>query len=123
MFCNVAQGWQRNIVMNPEARICRATFPVVWRLAGPLGGQYARDRRDDLQSEDLFRRELHLIERLTPTGWSTLEYALTVKDSTVWARPLRSATLAANFFDLGLIDEYWLNANPILRGVRSPFFQ
>src|SRR5258708_6137127 len=26
--------------------------PVVWRLARPLGGQYARDRRDELQCED-----------------------------------------------------------------------
>ena len=28
--------------------------PVVWRLAWPLGGQYARDRRDELQSENRF---------------------------------------------------------------------
>src|SRR5262249_43681678 len=28
--------------------------PVVWRLAWPLGGGYAPDRRDELQSEDRF---------------------------------------------------------------------
>ena len=28
--------------------------PVVWRFARPLGGQYARHRRDELQSEDRF---------------------------------------------------------------------
>src|SRR5262249_58817950 len=33
------------------------------------------------------RENLHLVERWTRTGADTLEYAVTVDDSTVWARP------------------------------------
>ena len=33
------------------------------------------------------RENLHLVERWTRTGPSTLEYAVTIEDSTVWTRP------------------------------------
>ena len=56
MFYDVGQGqgWQRNIVMNGSPHLPAEHPPVVWRLARPLGGQYARDRRDELQSENRF---------------------------------------------------------------------
>src|SRR5438552_126533 len=41
--------------LTPEAQKLAAAgqhSPVVWRLAWPLGRQYPRDRRDELQSED-----------------------------------------------------------------------
>ena len=46
------QGWQRSIVMNGKPASADQHPPVVWRLARPLGGQHARDRRDELQSEN-----------------------------------------------------------------------
>jgi hypothetical protein len=33
------------------------------------------------------RENLHLVERWTRTGPSTLEYRVTIEDSTVWTRP------------------------------------
>jgi len=62
---------------------------VVWRLAWPLGRQYARNRRHELQSETDFqgsRENLHLVERWTRTGPASLEYAVTIEDPTVWTR-------------------------------------
>ena len=54
MFYDVGQGqgWQRNIVMNGKPASAGQHPPMVWRLAWPLGGQYARHRRDELQPED-----------------------------------------------------------------------
>jgi hypothetical protein len=46
------QGWQRNIAMNGSPHLPTNTRQWVRRLAWPLGGQYARDRRDELHSED-----------------------------------------------------------------------
>jgi hypothetical protein len=51
IFYDVFQGhgYQRNIVMNGSHP------PMAWRFSRPLGGRYAGDRRDELQSESRFR--------------------------------------------------------------------
>ena len=63
---------------------------MVWRLAWPLGRQYPRRRRDELQSEDRFSglaRELALGRALDAHRPTTLEYVVTIEDPTVWTRP------------------------------------
>ena len=50
------QGWQRNIVMDGSPHLPAEHPPVVRQLARPLGGQHARHRRDELQSEDRLSR-------------------------------------------------------------------
>ena len=92
MFYDVGQGqgWQRNIVMNGSPRLPARYSPVVWRFARPLGGQYARDRRDEFQSEDRVpgrARKPAPLERWTRTGPNTLEYEVPVEDPRVWTRP------------------------------------
>ena len=56
MFYDVGQGQGLAAQHRHERKPASAGQhpPVVWRLARPLGGQYARDRRDELQSEDRF---------------------------------------------------------------------
>ena len=46
------QGFQRNIVMNGSPHLPAQHPPVVRRLARPLGGRHAGDRRDQFQPED-----------------------------------------------------------------------
>ena len=84
------QGWQRNIVMDG-----RPHLPANIR-------QWYGDSRGRWEGNTLVidvtnfspktdyrgaRENLHLVERWTRTGPSTLEYAVTIEDPNVWTRP------------------------------------
>jgi hypothetical protein len=92
MFYDVGQGqgWQRNIVMNGSPHL-------------PAGiRQWFGDSRGRWEGDTLVidvtnfspktdyggsRENLHLTERWTRTGPTTLEYEVTIEDPTVWTRP------------------------------------
>jgi hypothetical protein len=92
MFYDVGQGhgWQRNIVMDGSPHL-------------PAGiRQWFGDSRAHWKGDALVidvtnfspkidfagsRENLHLCERWTRTGPSTLEYVVTIEDPTVWTRP------------------------------------
>lgn len=84
------QGWQRSIVMNGSPHL-----PANIR-------QWFGDSRGHWEGNTLVidvtnfspktdyrgsRENLHLIERWTRTGPTTLEYVATIEDPTVWTRP------------------------------------
>src|SRR6266446_3327234 len=84
------QGWQRNIVMDGSPHL-----PAnIRQWYGDSRGHWAGDTlmidvtnfspKTDFQGA---RENLHLVERWTRTGPSTLEYEVTIEDPTVWARP------------------------------------
>ncbi len=84
------QGWQRSIVMNGSPHL-------------PAGiRQWFGDSRGHFEGNTLVvdvtnfspkhdyrgsRENLHLVERWTRTGPTTLEYVATIDDPTVWMRP------------------------------------
>jgi hypothetical protein len=84
------QGWQRNIVMNGSPHL-----PANIR-------QWYGDSRGHFEGDTLVidvtnfspkhdyrgsRENLHLVERWTRTGPTTLDYAVTIEDPTAWTRP------------------------------------
>jgi hypothetical protein len=84
------QGWQRNIVMNGSPHL-----PAnIRQWYGDSRGRWEGDTlvidvtnfspKTDFQGS---RENLHLVERWTRTGPTTLEYEVTAEDSTVWTRP------------------------------------
>jgi hypothetical protein len=84
------QGWQRNIVMDGSPHL-----PAnIRQWYGDSRGHWEGNTlvidvanfspKTDFQGS---RENLHLIERWTRTGRTTLEYAVTIEDPTVWARP------------------------------------
>src|SRR5215510_6948964 len=84
------QGWQRNIVMDG-----RPHLPAnIRQWYGDSRGRWEGNTlvidvtnfsaKTDFQGS---RENLHLIERWTRTGPTTLEYVVTIEDSTVWTRP------------------------------------
>ncbi|HLQ89355.1 MAG TPA: hypothetical protein VK148_04900 [Xanthobacteraceae bacterium] len=92
MFYDVGQGqgWQRNIVMNGSPHL-----PANIR-------QWYGDSRGHWEGNTLIidvtnfsakadyrgsRENLHLIERWTRTGPTSLEYVVTIEDPRVWTRP------------------------------------
>ena len=84
------QGWQRNIVMNGSPHLPAS----IRQWYGDSRGHWEGDTlvidvtnfspKTDYQGS---REHLHLVERWTRTGPKTLEYAVTIDDSTVWTRP------------------------------------
>jgi hypothetical protein len=92
MFYDVGQdqGWQRNIVMNGSPHLPAG----VRQWYGDSRGRWEGNTlvidvtnfspKTDFQGS---RENLHLVERWTRTGPDTLDYAVTVEDPTVWARP------------------------------------
>jgi hypothetical protein len=92
MFYDVGQGqgWQRNIVMNGSPHL--PTNIRQW--FGDSRGHWEGNTlvidvtnfspKTDYQGS---RQNLHLVERWTRTGPTSLEYAVTIEDPTVWARP------------------------------------
>jgi hypothetical protein len=92
MFYDVGQGqgWQRNIVMNGSPHL--PTNIRQWY--GDSRGHWEGNTlvievtnfgpKTDFQGS---RENLHLIERWTRTGPTTLEYVVTIEDPTVWTRP------------------------------------
>ncbi len=92
MFYDVGQGqgWQRNIVMNGSPHL-----PAnIRQWYGDSRGHWEGNtlvidvtnfsRKTDFQGS---RENLHLVERWTRTGPTTLEYVVTIEDPTVWTRP------------------------------------
>jgi hypothetical protein len=92
MFYDVGQGqgWQRNIVMNGSPHL--PTNIRQW--FGDSRGHWEGNTlvidvtnfspKTDYQGS---RQNLHLVERWTRTGPTSLEYAVTIEDPTVWTRP------------------------------------
>jgi hypothetical protein len=84
------QGWQRNIVMDGSPHLPAS----IRQWYGDSRGHWEGDTlvidvmnfspKTDFQGS---RVNLHLVERWTRTGPSTLEYEVTIEDATVWARP------------------------------------
>ncbi len=84
------QGWQRNIVMNGSPHL-----PAnIRQWYGDSRGHWEGNTlvidvtnfspKTDYQGS---RENLHLVERWTRTGPTSLEYAVTIEDPTVWTRP------------------------------------
>ena len=84
------QGWQRNVVMNASPHL-----PAnIRQWFGDSRGHWEGNTlvidvtnfspKTDFQGS---RENLHLVERWTRTGPNALEYAVTIEDPTVWARP------------------------------------
>jgi hypothetical protein len=92
MFYDVGQGqgWQRNIVMDGSPHLPAG----IRQWYGDSRGHWEGNTlvidvtnfspKTDFQGS---RENLHVIERWTRTGPDTLDYAVTVEDPTVWARP------------------------------------
>jgi hypothetical protein len=92
MFYDVGQGqgWQRNIVMNGSPHLPAS----IRQWYGDSRGHWEGNTlvidvtnfspKTDFQGS---RENLHLVERWTRVGPSTLEYSVTVEDPTVWTRP------------------------------------
>jgi hypothetical protein len=92
MFYDVGQGqgWQRNIVMD-----ARPHLPAnIGQWFGDSRGRWEGNTlvidvtnfspKTDFQGS---RENLHLVERWTRTGPTSLEYIVTIEDPTMWARP------------------------------------
>jgi hypothetical protein len=84
------QGWQRSIVMNGGPHLP----PNIRQWFGDSRGHWEGNTlvidvtnfspKNDYRGS---RENLHLTERWTRTGPTTLEYAVTIEDPTVWTRP------------------------------------
>jgi hypothetical protein len=92
MFYDVGQGqgWQRNIVMNGSPHLPAG----IRQWYGDSRGRWEADTlvidvtnfspKTDVQGA---RENLHLVERWTRRGPTSLEYVATIEDPTVWTRP------------------------------------
>jgi hypothetical protein len=92
MFYDVGQGqsWQRNIIMDGRPHLPAG----IRQWYGDSRGRWEGDTlvidvtnfspKTDFQGA---RENLHLVERWTRTGPTTLAYEVTVEDPTVWTRP------------------------------------
>src|SRR5436190_4006592 len=92
MFYDVGQGqgWQRNIVMDGRPHLPAG----IRQWYGDSRGHWEGNTlvidvtnfspKTDYQGS---RENLHLVERWTRTGPTTLGYEVTVEDATVWVRP------------------------------------
>ncbi len=92
MFYDVGQGegWQRNIVMNRSPHLPAAIRQWYGDSRGHWEGDtLVIDVTNFSPKTDFFgsRENLHLVERWTRTGASTLEYEVTVEDPSVWTKP------------------------------------
>jgi hypothetical protein len=92
MFYDVGQGqgWQRNIVMDGRPHLPAGIRQWYGDSRGHWEGNTLVIDVTNFSAKTDFqgsRENLHVIERWTPTGANTLEYAVTVEDPTVWARP------------------------------------
>jgi hypothetical protein len=84
------QGWQRNIVMNGSPHLPAS----IRQWYGDSRGHWEGDTlvidvtnfspKSDYRGA---RENLHLVERWTRTGLTSLEYVVTIEDPTVWTRP------------------------------------
>jgi hypothetical protein len=84
------QGWQRNIVMNGSPHLPAG----IRQWYGDSRGRWEGDTlvvdvtnfspKTDVQGS---RENLHLVERWTRGGPTSLEYVVTIEDPTVWTQP------------------------------------
>jgi hypothetical protein len=84
------QGWQRNIIMDGRPHLPSS----IRQWYGDSRGRWEGDTlvidvtnfspKTDFQGS---RENLHVVERWTRTSPTTLAYAVTVEDPTVWTRP------------------------------------
>jgi hypothetical protein len=92
MFYDVGQGqgWQRNIIMDGRPHLPAG----IRQWYGDSRGHWEGNTlvidvtnfspKTDFQGS---RENLHVVERWTRTGPTTLEYAVTAEDPTAWVRP------------------------------------
>src|ERR1700730_586461 len=92
MFYDVGQGqgWQRNVVMNGSPHLPAS----IRQWFGDSRGHWEGNTlvidvtnfspKTDYQGS---REHLHVVERWTRTGPTSLEYVVTIEDPTVWTRP------------------------------------
>jgi hypothetical protein len=84
------QGWQRNIVMDGRPHLPASIRQWYGDSRGRWDGNTLVidvtnfSPKTDFQGS---RENLHLVERWTRTGPSTLEYVVTIDDPAVWTRP------------------------------------
>jgi hypothetical protein len=91
MFYDVGQGqgWQRNIVMNGSPHLPANIRQWYGDSRGHWEGSTLVIDVTNFSAKTDFqgsREHLHLVERWTRTGPTTLEYAVTIEDPTVWTR-------------------------------------
>ena len=92
MFYDVGQGqgWQRNIVMNGSPHLPANIRQWYGNSRGHWEGNTLVIDVTNFSPKTDFRasrENLHLVERWTRTGPTTLEYEVTIEDPTVWTRP------------------------------------
>jgi hypothetical protein len=92
MFYDVGQGqsWQRNIIMDGRPHLPAGIRQWYGDSRGRWeGGTLVIDVTNFSPKTDFqgARENLHLVERWTRTGPTTLAYEVTVDDPTVWTRP------------------------------------
>jgi hypothetical protein len=92
MFYDVGQGqgWQRNIVMDGSPHLPASIRQWYGDSRGRWEGQTLVIDVTNFSAKTDFqgsRENLHVVERWTRTSPTTLEYAVTVDDPTVWVRP------------------------------------
>jgi len=84
------QGWQRNIVMNGSPHLPSSIRQWFGDSRGHWEGNTLVIDVSNFSAKTDFRgsrENLHLVERWTRKGPTTLEYVVTVEDPTVWTRP------------------------------------
>jgi hypothetical protein len=84
------QGWQRNIVMNGGPHLPASIRQWYGDSRGHWEGNTLVVDVTNFSAKTDFegsRENLHLVERFTRTSPTTIEYAVTVEDPTVWTRP------------------------------------
>jgi hypothetical protein len=92
MFYDVGQGqgWQRNIVMDGGPHLPASIRQWFGDSRGHWEGNTLVIDVTNFSAKTDYRgarENLHLIERWTRTGPTTLEYVVTIEDRTVWTRP------------------------------------
>jgi len=92
IFYDVGQGqsWQRNIVMNGSPHLPANVRQWYGDSRGHWEGNTLVVDVTNFSPKTDFegsRENLHLIERWTRTGPTTIEYVVTIEDPTVWTRP------------------------------------
>jgi hypothetical protein len=92
MFYDVGQGqgWQRNIVMDGSPHLPANVRQWYGDSRGHWeGNTLVIDVTNFSPKTDYLgsRENLHLIERWTRTGPTSLDYEVTIEDPTVWTRP------------------------------------
>ena len=84
------QGWQRNIVMNGTPHLPANIRQWYGDSRGHWEGNTLVIDVTNFSAKTDFqelRENLHLVERWTRTGPTSLEYMVTLEDPTVWTRP------------------------------------